>query len=154
LRVSDPRPERLVDGGTQGLVSGLDEDDICAEKFHTLQIWLLAASVDCTHVDRAWKADSRRRCRCSDTVLAGTGLGNDAIDTQTSGYQGLTDRIVDLVGTGVAEVLSFQEHFGSPALTQSRRPGQRGRPTDEITLFRLELRAKPGVGQELYCMSF
>ena len=79
------------------------------------------APVDGAHVDDAWQAEARASCRAGDAVLAGAGLGDDALRAEPLRQQRLADRVVDLVRAGVREVLALQPDVGAPAPRQRMR---------------------------------
>jgi hypothetical protein len=82
--------------------------------------------------------------RARHTVLTGAGLCDDALGPEAFGQQGLTHRVVDLVGTGVREILALQKNLRAPTLAQGGRRRQRRRtayPALELLLeFRLKIR--------------
>lgn len=53
-----------------------------------------------------------------DTVLAGAGGGDDAAAADALGEHGLSDGVVDLVGSAVVEIFSLEVYMGafSPAV--------------------------------------
>ncbi len=75
---------------------------------HVEDIQLLAANVLLTHVDHAVEAEAGTGGRSRHAVLAGSGLCDDALLPHPQGQQSLPDRVVDLVGTGVVQVFSFE----------------------------------------------
>ena len=52
-------------------------------------------------------------------MLTGTCLGHDACLAHTLGYQDLPDGIVDLVGTGMVEVLALQIELAAISLAHT-----------------------------------
>ena len=67
-------------------------------------------------------------------MLACAGLGDDALLTHAFRYQGLAERVVDLVSSGVREILALEVDL-RPArlLRQPLREVERGRASNEIT---------------------
>jgi hypothetical protein len=57
------------------------------------------------HVHHAFHAEHRRHRRGGDAVLAGAGLGDDALLAHPLGEQHLADGVVDLVRAGVQQDL-------------------------------------------------
>ncbi|MCY1374790.1 hypothetical protein D9M69_621530 [compost metagenome] len=73
-------------------------------------------------------------------MLAGTGLGDDALLAHAPGEHGLADDVVDLVRTGVVEVFALQENLGATLLTaHARGVVDRAGSTHEMREFALEL---------------
>ncbi len=68
-----------------------------------------------------------------DAVLAGPGFGNHSRLAHPQRQQGLAQRVVDLVGAGVVDVLAFEPDLGSAAAL-AQPPGviQRRGATDEV----------------------
>src|SRR5690606_19746072 len=66
-------------------------------------------------------------------VLAGAGLGDDARLAHPAGQQDLTERVVDLVGAGVIELVALEVHPGAAELLR-QAPGmvQRARAPDVV----------------------
>ena len=52
-------------------------------------------------------------------VLAGAGLGDDALLAHALGQQSLTDAVVDLVGAGVQQVLALEVNLRAAQLLAS-----------------------------------
>ncbi len=79
-------------------------------------------------------------------MLAGAGLGDDPRLAHAFGEQGLTDGVVDLVSTGVVEILALQVNLGAAQLLgQTSSVVERGRSADEVLEIAPKLRQKPGV---------
>ena len=110
--VGDPVPEGLVDGVLEGLRTGFDRDHLGAQQPHPCHVERLTPSVDGAHVDHAFQAEQRARGGGGDPVLTGTGLGDHSGLAHVSRQQSLPEHVVDLVRTGVVQVLSFQEDAG------------------------------------------
>ena len=72
-------------------------------------------------------------------MLAGAGLGDDALGAQPLGEHGLAERVVDLVRAGVREILALEPHFGAPGLRQLVRARERGGPADPARELAREL---------------
>ena len=68
--------------------------------------WRLMSSL--AHVNDTFHAVAGGHCGRCDTVLAGTGLGDDARLAHAFGQHGLADAVIHLVGTGVVEVFTLQ----------------------------------------------
>ena len=100
--VRDPVADRGADRLLEGACAGLDRLDGRAQQVHALDVGLLAAHVLGAHVDDALEAQQRAGRRGRDAVLTGAGLGDDARLAHPLCEQRLAQRVVDLVGAGVA----------------------------------------------------
>ena len=69
---------------------------------------LLALDVLGAHVHDARQVEQRAGRGGRDAVLAGAGLGDDPGLAEAPGQQRLAERVVDLVGAGVGEVLALE----------------------------------------------
>ena len=156
------RAEQVVarlDGGhpvAHGLVDGVLErpaarrrgTHLGAEEPHAEDVERLALHVDLAHVDDAVEPDERRRGGAGDPVLPGAGLGDQPALAHALREQGLAEHVVDLVGSGVVQVLPLEQQRcsraprrgGGPrraarvarrsrAAAGRARPGTRRRPT-------------------------
>src|SRR3546814_3028697 len=79
------------------------------------------SGVDRTHVDHALQTHQRARGRRRHPVLAGARLGDHPGLAHLPGEQGLTQHIVDLVGSGVVEVFSLRSEEHTSALQSLMR---------------------------------
>ena len=73
-----------------------------------MHIQLLAFNILGAHVDHAFHPEARTDGGSGHAVLSRTGLGDDAGLAHTTSKQDLADRIVDLVGACVAQVLTLE----------------------------------------------
>ena len=122
LDVRDPVADRLARRLLQRPRAELDRAHLGAEQAHALDVGLLALHVLGAHVDDALHAEARADGRSGDAVLAGAGLGHDALLLEPPRDQRLPDGVVDLVRAGVAEILALE--VDAPA---RRRCARRGR---------------------------
>ena len=158
LDVGDPVAHRLVDRVLERGRPGRDRADLRAERAHPQDVGALAFDVLGAHVHDARQVEQGAGRRCRDPVLAGAGLGDDPGLAQSPGEQRLAERVVDLVGARVGEVLALQVQpevrdpglGGPPALGrgtgQSRGLGADGRgqaigPVDAASAGRRTARA-------------
>ncbi len=143
-----------VEGGVDRLLQGglarLHRDHLRAQQAHAHHVRALLGDVDRAHVDLALQADERRGGRERDPVLAGTGLGDQGALAHPLRQQRLADRVVDLVGTGVVEVLALEQDPG-PAELVGEPVGarDRGGAADDLAqqarVLREELLVVPGL---------
>ncbi len=106
----DPVPHRLVHGVFERPAARQRRSHLGAEKVHPKHVEGLALDVDLTHVDDTFHTHERGGRRCRNTVLTGPGFGDEAILAHPLGQQRLTEHVVDLVGSGVVQILSLEQH--------------------------------------------
>ena len=108
-----------------------------AEQAHALDVGTLSPHVFLAHVDDAFEAEPRAHRRRRDAVLAGPGLGDDARLAEAAREHGLAERVVELVGAGVQQVLALEIHAlpGQEAL----RERERRRPSSVLPAEGVEL---------------
>ena len=123
LGIGDPIAKCLVDGSPQGGVAGGDRLDAGTEEPHALHVRSLALDVDGAHVHRAVETHPGTGGGGRHPVLAGPGLGDHTACPHLPGQQRLTNGVVDLVGTGVGQVLTLQPDLATPRLPEPRRRG-------------------------------
>ena len=124
-------------------------DHLRSEQLHASHVHRLAPHVLGTHVDRAVESEPGAYGRGRNPMLAGPGLGDDALLAHAQREQGLADRIVQLVRSGVAEVLALEMDAGAAeVLAQARGRVEGGRPADEgaPVAGKLELKLRIGLG--------
>ena len=136
LDVRDPVAHRLVDRVLERRRAGRDRADLGAQRAHPEHVGPLPLDVLGAHVDDARQVEQRAGRGGRDAVLAGAGLGDDPGLAEPPGQQRLAERVVDLVGAGVGEVLALEVEpqrrdpgacAGPPAARgQSRRSGADG----------------------------
>jgi hypothetical protein len=63
---------------------------------------------------------SARTRRGGDAVLAGAGLGDDALLAHAPGQQDLAEHVVDLVRAGVVELVALEIDLGAAECSVSR----------------------------------
>ncbi len=141
LHVRDPVAQCLVQGVAQGPVAGGDRPHLGAQQPHASDVRRLALDVGGAHVDDALQAQQRAGRGGGDAVLAGARLGDDPWLAHPLRQQRLAERVVDLVGAGVGQVLALEEEArqrlcGSAArcaaMTRVRDLEDRGGPTHEL----------------------
>jgi hypothetical protein len=118
LDMRDPVTKCFVDRVLEGRRPRLDGHHPCTKHAHTNHVQVLAAHVRCSHVDDARQPEVGRRSSRGDAVLSRAGLGDDPALTHPHGEQYLSERVVDLVRSGVCEVLPLQEDMRADALRE------------------------------------
>jgi len=92
----------------EGAGPGLDTADLRPHEPHAVNVERLALHVLHAHVHDALEPHEGRRCRCCDTVLPRSGLGDEAGLAHLLREQRLPEDVVDLMGAGVVEVLPLE----------------------------------------------
>ena len=114
--VGQPVAQRLVHRLLQRRTAEVHRFDPGTEQRHAPHVALLASHVFGPHVDDALQPEQRADGGGGHTVLAGTGLGDDAPFTHAPCQQDLADAVVDLVGAGVVQILALEIEAGSAEL--------------------------------------
>src|SRR5205807_1557894 len=138
--VRDPVPNRLARRLFERAGAEIDRSNLGAEQLHPFDVGVLAAHVLLAHVHDAFESEARANGRGSDSVLARTGLRHDAPLPKTSGEHCLAERVVQLVGTGVEEILALE--IEPLARREPLGAGERCRSPSERSTELVELRAK------------
>ena len=94
---------------------------VTAQDLHLGDVRVFLFDIHLTHVNLAWNSNQGAGSGQSHPVLTRTGLGQHLLLTHVLCQQGLADAVIDLVGTGVIEVLTLEidprstELFRQPA---------------------------------------
>ena len=145
--VGDPIAQRLADGILERPAAGVDGDDAGPQDLHANDVEGLALHVFRPHVDVARQSKRGRRGGRRHPVLARAGLGDDPALAHAEGEEHLADRVVDLVGAGVQEVLALQvDPRAAEGLGQPPGEVERGRPPAKISQVAADLDGKRGIG--------
>mmetsp|Transcript_23470 Transcript_23470/g.49300 ORF Transcript_23470/g.49300 Transcript_23470/m.49300 type:complete len:557 (-) Transcript_23470:110-1780(-) len=144
--VGDPVRHGLVDGVLERGLTVVDRDDLGPERVHSKDVELLALAIDGAHVHGAVQAQHGADRGRGHPVLAGPRFGNDAGLADALGQEGLADRVVDLVGTGVRQVFSLQPDGGPPGhFGQALGLVQGGGPAHEFSAVAVQFGQERGV---------
>jgi len=87
-----------------------------AEQLHAIDIQGLALHVLGAHENGAFEAEKRGGGRGGDTVLAGSRFGDQALLAHAPGQKDLAEHIVDLMSTGMIEILTLEVDLGAQGL--------------------------------------
>ena len=134
---------RVLDGGhpvshglvhriLQGPAPGHRRPDLRTQQLHAEHIEFLTTDVHLTHVDAALHAQEGGGRGRSHSVLAGPCLGQESGLAHPPGQQGLSQHVVDLVGTRVVEVLALQEQTTTQFLGEVVAFGHWRRPAGVV----------------------
>ena len=113
FHVGHPIANGLTGGVLEGGAAGRHRLHRGSEQTHPKDVEGLAAHVFCAHVDHAVQTEAGAHGGRGHPVLASAGFGNDPLFAHAQGQQGLAEGVVDLVGTGVVEVLTLQPNAGA-----------------------------------------
>ena len=150
LDIGHPVAQRFVQRVLQGARAGLGGHHFGAQQLHAEHIGLLALDIDLAHVDDAFKAEAGAGGGGGHAMLAGTGLGDDALLAHAAGEQDLAHHIVDLVGAGVVELVALEIDLGAAqvlgqALGKIERAGTADIMLEKLVELGLETRIGLGV---------
>ena len=106
--VRHPIADRLVDRVLQRLAAAFHDAHFGAQQLHAKDVQRLALYVLGAHVDDALLSEHRADGRGRDAMLAGAGLGDNALLAQAARQQPLGHGVVDLVGARVRQVLALE----------------------------------------------
>ena len=148
-----PVAHRLVDGVLQRAAARRRRSHLGAEQAHAEHVERLALHVDLAHVDDALEAEERGGGGGGHAVLAGAGLGDDALLAHARGQQRLPQHVVDLVRAGVVEVLPLEQQRAAElgreplGLVEERRAA--GVVPEQAVELRPEGRVRPRLAERL-----
>ena len=103
-----PAAHGFVDGVLERLLAGVDRHHLRAQQLHPKNVELLPPNILRPHIHHTFEIEHRRRRRRRHPVLTGPGLGDHPLLAHPLGQQRLAQRVVDLVGPGVVQVLALQ----------------------------------------------
>jgi hypothetical protein len=141
--VGDPIPHGFTDGVFQGAAAGSNADDFGAEQAHAEDVQALAAHVFFAHINRAIETEEGADAGGGNTVLTGSGFGDDAVFIHAAGEQGLAETVVDFVRAGVEQVFPLEINARTAELLREalgvvERSGATGIGVQQVIEFLLE----------------
>ena len=144
-----PVAHGLVDGVLERAAARRRGTHLGAEQPHAEDVERLALHVDLAHVDDAVEAEERRRGGAGDAVLARAGLGDEPALAHALREQGLAQHVVDLVGSGVVEVLPLEQHGAAELLGEAAGLVEHRGPPGVVAQQPVELGPERRVGPRL-----
>src|SRR5574344_422496 len=118
-RVTAPVAYRFVGGVFQCHITGCDGAHFSTEHLHPFHIRVLSLHIQCSLIHHTRPIHQCTDRGCGHTVLTGTGLGDDTGLAHFVGKKDLSDGVVDLVGTRMIEVLTFEIQTATVFLTHA-----------------------------------
>ena len=107
IHIRNPVAQCLVDRIFKSATSGLDGHNFSAEQLHAGNVESLTFGVNLTHVNNAVESEESGSGSTGHAVLPSSSLGDDALLAHTLCKQRLPQNIVDLVRSGVVEILTL-----------------------------------------------
>ena len=148
--IGHPVAQRLVHRVLQRARAGLHGDDLRAEHLHAEHVRRLPRHVHRAHIDDAFETEARAERRGRDAVLAGAGLGDDALLAHALREQDLAEHVVHLVRAGVIELLALQIDLrAAEMLRQPLGVIERRRTADIVLQMAVHLAAERRIGLRL-----
>ena len=131
FHVRHPITDRFIDGILQCTAAAMHRYNGSPEQLHPEYIETLPGDIGFAHVDKTGQSELGGHRGGSDSMLPGAGLGDDALLAHAPGQQQLPDHVVDLVRTGMIEILPLEidlraAQFGVEAVGQGQRIGAAG----------------------------
>src|SRR4029079_1658249 len=125
------RAQGFVDRFLQRAAPRQHRSHLRTEELHPSDVGRLTMGVLLPHVHDAGEAEERAGGRSGDAMLPRPGLGDDPLLPQVARDEHLAERVVDLVGAGMRQVLSLQPDLLAELLGQTSRVRDRRGTTDE-----------------------
>ncbi len=107
-----------VNGFLKGTATKLNRNNLRAKHLHASDVRVLFSHVNGAHVNLTIQSHKRGRLSKRNTVLTCTSLSNESLLAHALCQQSLTKAVVDLVSTGVVEVLTLEVHLGAAQFTR------------------------------------
>src|SRR5579863_2803200 len=146
VHIGDPIAQRLVHRILERARARLHRDHRGAQHFHADDIGLLPLDVDRSHIDEAFQPEARAQRGGRDAMLAGTGFGDNAPLAHAPGHHDLAEHVVDLVRSGVIELLALEIDFSAAKMFgQPLGEIQRRRPADIVLEIAVHLGMERGI---------
>ena len=108
LDVRNPVTDCIVECVLERARAVRDGNHLGAKKAHSDDVRALASHVLFAHINHRLQAEAGADGGRCHAMLARARLGHDALLAETLGDQCLSERVVDLVGTGVSQILALK----------------------------------------------
>ena len=143
--------ERRIDRVLERGGTACHGHQVTAQDLHLGDVRVFLLDIHLTHVDLTGDTDQGAGRRQRHTMLPGPGLGQHLLLPHVLGQQCLADTMIDLVRTGMVEILAFQEDARTTEFfRQTAGVEQRARATDVIRLQIAQLVLEfPGLAHRL-----
>ena len=144
--VRRPIAHGFADGILKRATPRIDPCDGRTEQSHPEDVQRLPLHVFGSHIDFTLKPEHRRDSGRRHPMLAGPGFSDDTRLLHSLGEKPLSDRVIDLMGSGMTEIFAFQIDFRSPQpFRESLRKVERRGPSDVVLQVVGELRLEAPV---------
>ena len=111
--IGDPIPRGLVDGVPEGALTVMYRDHFGPQGVHTKHFEFLTLVVHGPHVHRTVETEHGAYRGGGHAMLPRPHLGDDPRLANALGKEGLTDGVVDLVRSGVGQILPLEPNNSS-----------------------------------------
>ena len=115
--IGDPISERFIHGIFQGRCAACYRYNFGTQQFHAENVGGLTFDVGFAHIDDTRKIKQGADGRRGHTMLAGACFCNDPLFAHSTGKEDLSERIVNLVRSGVVELITLKVNPGSAQLS-------------------------------------
>src|SRR6267378_3495937 len=105
---------------------------------------MLPLDINSAHIDDTVEPEPRTQRRGGDAMLAGAGLGDDPLLAHATGDHDLAEHVVDLVRTGVVQLLALEIDLGAAEMFgEALGEIQRRRPAEHLGGIRVSATKRP-----------
>ena len=137
--VGSPVPQGVVDRVLECPRPALHGDDLRAAELHLVDVDALALDVGDAHEDLRLHAQQGADHGGRQAVLARAGLGDELGLAHVLGEQALAERVVDLVGAAVEQVLALEIDLEAHVLAEPPGVIERRGPAGVVSVQLIEL---------------
>ena len=120
-----PVADSLIRGIFQRPVAGLHRTNLSTQHLHSFHIDMLAFYIQCSLIHHTRHVHQCTDGSCCHAMLSCTGFSNDTLLAHLLCQQNLSDGVVNLMGTSMVQVFSFQVELTTIALAHSAGEIQR-----------------------------
>src|SRR6266849_67077 len=139
----DPVAQRFIERVFEAPGAGVDRDDLCAQQLHPENVERLPLDVDAPHEHFTFAFEQRSHRGGRHSMLSGAGFRRDARLVHPHREQRLSERIVNLVRAGMAEVFALDVNLRAAELGgQVGGKEERSRASDKLARIALQVLAE------------